>query len=85
MNNFKKNVNYNLLEFVLLMRFTKFAHQEKKWSRGRVARQWSAKPSTPVRIWSRPPTKTPSLFIKNQEGVFYFNEKPTFFLPCHKV
>ncbi len=29
----------------------------KKWSRGRVARQWSATPSTAVRIRSRPQEK----------------------------
>ena len=52
---------------VLLMKFTKFAHQQK-WSRGRAARQWSATPSTAVRIRSRPQQK--NLFIIYVEVFF---------------
>ena len=42
-----------------------------KWSRGRVARQWSAKPSTAVRIRSRP--LNPPEF---QEGFLFQIRKP---------
>ena len=41
----------------------------KKWSVGRVARQWSAKPSTAVQIRYRPLTKS-----------FFFSEE-AFFVP----
>jgi hypothetical protein len=42
---------------------------EKKWSRGRVARQWIANPSTAVRIRPRPPLKLIQLIL---DGLLVF-------------
>jgi hypothetical protein len=41
----------------------------KKWSRGRVARQWIANPSTAVRIRPRPPLKLIQLIL---DGLLVF-------------
>ena len=44
-----------------------FASLPKAWSGGRVARQWSAKPRTAVRIRSRPHKKS-----QLHDGVDFF-------------
>ncbi len=44
-------------------------YEIKKWSRGRVARQWIANPSTAVRIRPRPPNKLIQLILN---GLFVF-------------
>ena len=61
-------------------------YEIKKWSRGRVARQWIANPSTAVRIRPRPPTKAHSInfewafcFLrKRKKGFSSFELKPFF-------
>ena len=67
-------------------------------SLGRVARHWSAKPGTPVRVWKRPPKKSAedsADFFVFQDctllaldlSIFFFRQKKCFyvlFLCCAK-